>query len=53
MIIPNEILDLIKKYEEKYNKKPKPWNYDEWDSFKQYQEYLEKEMENKRNLYEI
>ncbi|MCI8760426.1 MAG: hypothetical protein HFJ34_04825 [Clostridia bacterium] len=44
MIIPNEILKLIKEYEEKYNKKPRPWNYDEWDNFEQYRQYLEKEL---------
>ncbi len=27
------------------NKKPKPFNYDEWDSFEQYKEYL-KQLEN-------
>lgn len=45
MNIPNEILKLIKEYEKKYNKKPRPWNYDEWSSFEEYKEYLKKELE--------
>lgn len=42
--IPKEIDDLIEKYEQKYKKKPEPWNYEEWESFDQYKEYLEKEL---------
>lgn len=42
--IPKEIDDLIEKYEQKYKKKPKPWNYDEWESFDEYRQYLEKEL---------
>jgi hypothetical protein len=45
MIIPNEILELIKEYKKKYNKRPeKGFNYDEWNSFEEYKEYLEKEL---------
>lgn len=43
--IPTEILELRHKYIEKYNKIPIPFNFEEWDSFDQYKEYLEKELE--------
>lgn len=43
--IPNEIDMLIDKYKKTYNKRPAPFNYDEWNSFDEYKEYLEKELE--------
>lgn len=42
--IPNDVKKLIHKYIEKYNKRPNPFNYDEWNSFDEYKEYLEKEL---------
>lgn len=44
--IPDEVDKLIDEYIRKKDKKPKPFNYDEWDSFEQYKEYLEKELNN-------
>lgn len=44
MVMPNEVENLIHEYMEKYNKRPAPFNYDEWDSFEEYKEYLEKEL---------
>lgn len=42
--IPNEIDILIQKYINQYNKRPAPFNYDEWDNFDEYKEYLKKEL---------
>jgi len=44
MIIPDDVKKLIHEYIDKYGKRPAPFNYDEWDSFDQYREYLEKEL---------
>lgn len=45
MTLPNDILELIEKYKQKYNKKPeKGFNYDEWDNFEQYKKYLGNEL---------
>lgn len=44
--IPDDVDKLIDEYIEKKSKRPKPFNYDEWDSFEQYKEYLEKELNN-------
>ena len=51
MIIPDEIKELIHKYIEKNGKRPLGFNYDEWNSFAEYKEYLEKELE-KQHLLE-
>jgi hypothetical protein len=45
MIIPDEVKNLIHKYIEQKGKRPLPFNYDEWNSFAEYKEYLEKELE--------
>lgn len=42
--IPDDVDKLIDEYIKRKGKKPRPWNYDEWDSFEQYKEYLEKEL---------
>ena len=42
MIIPNDVKELIHKYIEKNGKRPLGFNYDEWNSFAEYKEYLEK-----------
>lgn len=48
MTIPDEIKRLINKYIEEKGKRPeKGFNYDEWNSFDDYKEYLEKELKNK------
>ena len=52
MIIPDEIKELIHKYIEKNGKRPLGFNYDEWNSFAEYKEYLEKELE-KQHLLKI
>lgn len=44
--IPDDVDKLIDEYIEKKGKRPKPFNYDEWDNFGQYKEYLEKELNN-------
>lgn len=44
MIIPDEINKLINEYINKYGKRPKPYNDDEWINFDYYKEYLEKEL---------
>lgn len=44
IFIPNDVDKLINEYIRMKNKKPKLFNYDEWDSFEQYKEYLEKEL---------
>jgi hypothetical protein len=44
MIIPNDVKELIHKYIEKNGKRPLGFNYDEWNSFAEYKEYLEKEL---------
>ncbi len=44
MIIPDEIKKLIHEYMDKYNKRPLPFNYDEWNSLAEYKEYLLKEL---------
>ncbi len=44
MKIPNDIKKLIHEYIERNGKRPNGFNYDEWDSFEQYKEYLEKEL---------
>lgn len=50
MIIPDEIKELIHKYIEKNGKRPLGFNYDEWNSFAEYKEYLEKELEKQHLL---
>lgn len=42
--IPTEVKELIHEYMTKYGKRPAPFNYDEWDNFKEYKEYLKKEL---------
>ena len=42
--IPSDVKELIYKYIEKINKRPAPFNYDEWNSFDEYKKYLEKEL---------
>ncbi|MEI3357017.1 MAG: hypothetical protein V8R81_08575 [Clostridia bacterium] len=44
MIIPDEIKELIHKYIEKNGKRPLGFNCDEWNSFAEYKEYLEREL---------
>lgn len=45
MLLPNDILELIKEYETKYNQKlEKGFNIDEWNSFEEYKKYLEEEL---------
>ncbi len=41
--IPNEIKKLINQYENKYNEKPKGWNYKE-ETLETYKNYLKKEI---------
>ena len=36
MELPNEIIKLIHKYMEQYEKRPLPFNYDEWNSLQEY-----------------
>ena len=43
--VTDEIKELIHKYIEKNGKRPLGFNYDEWNSFAEYKEYLEKELE--------
>lgn len=50
MIIPDEVKNLIHKYIEQKGKRPLPFNYDEWNSFAEYKEYLEKEIEKQHLL---
>lgn len=46
MDLPNEIMNLIDEYKNKYNKSPeKGFNYDEWNSFDDYKNYLKMELE--------
>lgn len=42
--IPDEIHRLFDKYQEKYGKAPRRFNYDNWNSLDEYKEYLEKEL---------
>ncbi len=42
--IPNDVDMLIDEYIKKKGKKPRLWNYDEWDSFEEYKKYLEAEL---------
>lgn len=42
--IPDEIHKLFNEYQEKYKKAPRRFNYDVWNSFDEYKEYLEKEL---------
>ena len=42
--MPDDIEKLIDEYIDKYNKRPFPFNYDEWNSFAEYKEYLQKEL---------
>lgn len=42
--IPNEITELIHKYIEENGKRPRPFNYDQWNNWNEYKEYLEKEL---------
>lgn len=42
--IPDKVKELIHEYISKYNKRPKPFNYDEWNNFEEYRKYLESEM---------
>ena len=44
MIMPNEIKNLIHEYINKYGKRPRPYNDDEWTDFDNYKKYLEKEL---------
>ena len=39
-----EVTDLIHEYTEMYNKRPRPFNYDQWNNLNEYKEYLEKEV---------
>ena len=41
--IPDEIKELINKYEKKNNEKPRGWNYKE-EPLETYKNYLEKEL---------
>lgn len=50
MIIPDEVKNLIHKYMEQKGKRPLPFNYDEWNSFAEYKEYLKKELEKQHLL---
>ena len=50
MIIPDDVKNLIHKYIEQKGKRPLPFNYDEWNSFTEYKEYLEKELEKQHLL---
>ena len=50
MIIPDEVGNLIDKYIEQRGRRPLPFNYDEWNSFAEYKEYLEKELKNSTYL---
>lgn len=45
MKIPEKTSYLCLEYRKKFNKKPNPFNYDEYDSFEEYNKYLEKELE--------
>lgn len=42
--IPTEVEYLIHEYMEKKKKRPEPFNYDEWNNFNEYKEYLIKEL---------
>ena len=45
MTLPNDILELIDEYKKIYNKRPeKGFNYDEFNNFDEYKEYLKKEL---------
>ena len=44
MIIPDDVKMLIHEYIKQKGKRPLPFNCDEWYSFKEYKEYLEKEL---------
>jgi len=44
--IPDDIHKLIEEYKEKFNKAPRRFNYDVWNSLDEYKEYLEKELKN-------
>lgn len=46
LIMPDEIKILIQKYIEQKGKRPLPFNYDEWNSFSEYKEYLKKSLQN-------
>ena len=48
MIIPDDVKKLIHKYIEQKGKRPLPFNYDEWNNFAEYKEYLEKELKKQR-----
>lgn len=41
--MPIEITELIHKYIKEKGERPKPFNYDQWNSLREYKEYLEKE----------
>lgn len=46
MYIPKYLRDLIDEYTKTYNKKPDSrFNYDEWNSFEEYGEFLKKEIQ--------
>lgn len=42
--LSDEIIDLIKKYERLYKKRPQPFWYTDWNSKEEYKKYLEKEI---------
>lgn len=50
--IPNEITELIHKYIEENGKRPRPFNYDQWNNWNEYKEYLEKELK-KQHLQKV
>ena len=44
MKLSDKAYKLRERYKEKYNKQPKGWEYDK-ETMKEYEEYLEKELE--------
>lgn len=46
----DDVKKLIHEYTEQKGKEPLPFSYDKWDSFKQYKEYLLKELLNNENI---
>ena len=43
--LSDEIIELVKEYENKYGRKPEPFWYTQWNSQEEYIEYLKKEIE--------